>query len=137
MSSKNNNQFVAILKKFIYAFRGLIYAIKEEKSLVIHFIVSIIVLSIAGIINKQMKTIDWIILVIVIFLVIGVELINTAIENIVDMISFKYNFNARKIKDISAAASLVFSLMSVIVGLLIFIPKFIVIFGQISSGATA
>lgn len=137
MSSKNNNQFVAILKKFIYAFRGLIYAIKEEKSLVIHFIVSIIVLSIAGIINKQMKTIDWIILVIVIFLVIGVELINTAIENIVDMISFKYNFNARKIKDISAAASLVFSLMSVIVGLLIFIPKFIVIFNQISSGATA
>ncbi len=137
MSSKNNNQFVAILKKFIYAFRGLVYAIKEEKSLVIHFIVSIIVLSIAGIINKQMKTIDWIILVIVIFLVIGVELINTAIENIVDMISFKYNFNARKIKDISAAASLVFSLMSVIVGLLIFIPKFIVIFNQISSGATA
>lgn len=137
MSSKNNNQFVAILKKFIYAFRGLIYAIKEEKSLVIHFIVSIIVLSIAGIINKQMKTIDWIILVIVIFLVIGVELINTAIENIVDMISFKYNFNARKIKDISAAASLVFSLMSVIVGLLIFIPKFIIIFNQISSGATA
>lgn len=137
MSSKNNNQFVAILKKFIYAFRGLVYAIKEEKSLVIHFIVSIIVLSIAGIINKQMKTIDWIILVIVIFLVIGVELINTAIENIVDMISFKYNFNARKIKDISAAASLVFSLMSVIVGLLIFIPKFIVIFNEISSGATA
>lgn len=137
MSSKNNNQFVSILKKFIYAFRGLVYAIKEEKSLVIHFIVSIIVLSIAGIINKQMKTIDWIILVIVIFLVIGVELINTAIENIVDMISFKYNFNARKIKDISAAASLVFSLMSVIVGLLIFIPKFIVIFNQISSGATA
>ncbi|EGZ31291.1 diacylglycerol kinase family protein [Malacoplasma iowae] len=137
MSNKNNNQFVAILKKFLYAFRGLVYAIKEEKSLVIHFIVSVIVLTVAGIINKQMKTIDWIILVIVIFLVIGVELINTAIENIVDMISFKYNFNARKIKDISAAASLVFSLMSVIVGLLIFIPKFIVIFNQISSGASA
>lgn len=137
MSNKNNNQFVTILKKFLYAFRGLVYAIKEEKSLVIHFIVSVIVLTVAGIINKQMKTIDWIILVIVIFLVIGVELINTAIENIVDMISFKYNFNARKIKDISAAASLVFSLMSVIVGLLIFIPKFIVIFNQISSGASA
>lgn len=137
MSSKNNNQFIAILKKFLYAFRGLVYAVKEEKSLVIHLIVSIIVLTIAGIINKQMRTIDWIILVIVIFLVIGVELINTVVENIVDMISFKYNFNARKIKDISAAASLVFSLMSVIVGLLIFIPKFIVIFNQISSGASS
>lgn len=120
-----DNKVTSIFKKFKYAFRGLFSAIKEEKSLVIHIIISILVLVVAAIIHEQMKIYDWIILVIVIFLVIGMELINTAIENLVDTVSFKYNINARKIKDIAAATTLLFAIMAVIVGLLIFIPKFI------------
>lgn len=130
--TSEKNKFLQILKKFKYAFKGLFHSIKEEKSLIIHLIVSIIVLIIAGLINEHMQIIDWIIIVITIFLVIGVELINTAIENIVDMVAFKYNFNARKIKDIAAAAAFVFSLMAIIVGLLVFIPKFINIFSNLS-----
>lgn len=132
MSSQN--KFLLLLKKFKYAFKGLFFSIKEEKSLVIHLVVATIVLIIAGIINDYMEITDWAILIICIFLVIGTELINTAIENLADMISFKFNYNARKIKDIAAAAALTFSLMSIIVGLLIFIPKFIQIFNVISSG---
>lgn len=124
MLKKEDNK-LNFFKKFKNAFRGLALAIKEEKSLVIHFIISTIVLIVAAIIHKEMKTIDWIILVIVIFLVIGMELINTVIENLVDTVSFKYNINARKIKDISAAATLLFAIMSIIVGLLVFVPKFI------------
>lgn len=121
----NENKISFLFKKFKYAFRGLWSAIKEEKSLVIHIIISILVIIVAGIINSEMTTIDWILLVIVIFIVIGMELINTAIENLVDTVSFKYNINARKIKDIAAAATLLFAIMSIIVGMLIFIPKFI------------
>lgn len=126
--SSSNSQFIKILKKFKYAFKGLMYAVKEEKTLVIDFIVASIVLIVAGIINKYMQPLDWALILIAIFLVIGIELMNTAIENVVDMVSFKYNFNARKIKDIAAAASLVFSLLSIAIGLLVFIPKFIIIF---------
>ncbi|WP_412032005.1 diacylglycerol kinase family protein [Malacoplasma muris] len=127
----SQNKLVTFFRKFKYAFKGLYFSIREEKSLVVHFIVAAIVLILAGIINEYMSIMDWIILVICIFLVIGVELINTAIENIADMISFKFNYNARKIKDISAAAALTFSLMAIIVGLLIFIPKLITIFNTL------
>lgn len=129
----NQNKFIAFFRKFKYAFKGLFFSIKEEKSLVVHLIVGSLVLILAGIINEYMTITDWIILVICIFLVIGVELINTAIENIADMVSFKFNYNARKIKDIAAAAALTFSLMAIIVGLLIFIPKFITIFSQVAA----
>lgn len=125
---RTNNRIVSFVRKFKYAFRGLFVAIKEEKSLIVDLIFSVIVLIIAAAINNEMKTFDWIILVMVIALVIGMELINTAIENLVDTISFKYNIDASKIKDTAAATSLVFSLMAIVVGLLIFIPKFINIF---------
>ena len=58
-------------------------------------------------------------------IIIGMELLNTAIENLVDIIMFEYNASAKKIKDISAAATLILTLASVVVGLIIFIPKIV------------
>ncbi|MEF9985054.1 MAG: diacylglycerol kinase [Malacoplasma sp.] len=124
---ESTSKFLLFFRKFKHAFKGLYFSLKEEKSLLTHIIVSIIILIISGLINKQMSTTDWAIIIIVIFIVIGVELINTAIENIADMVAFKFNYSAKKIKDISAAAALVFSLMAIIVGFLIYIPKFIII----------
>lgn len=126
-----SNKIVTFFRKFKYALNGLFFSIKEEKTLVAYLIIGAIVLIVSGIINNKMTYIDWTIIVIVIFLLIGVELINTAIENVVDMVSFKFNYSARKIKDISAAASLLFSIMAIIVGLLIYIPKFVEIFNGI------
>jgi undecaprenol kinase/diacylglycerol kinase (ATP) len=60
--------------------------------------------------------------------IIGMELINTAVENLVDVVSFKYNYNAKKIKDVSAAATLVLTITAVAVGLIIFIPHIIELF---------
>jgi undecaprenol kinase/diacylglycerol kinase (ATP) len=58
-------------------------------------------------------------------MVIGMELLNTAIENLVDIVAFKYNYNAKKIKDISAAATLIMTITSIALGLIIFMPKII------------
>lgn len=113
------------LKKFGYAFRGLFISLKEESSLVVHFIIATIVIVVGIILNKYMTPIDWSIIVILIAIIIGMELLNTAIENIVDIIMFEYNAKAKKIKDISAAATLILTLASVVVGLVIFIPKII------------
>ncbi len=122
MSEKRNNKG-SLIRKFGYAFRGLATSLKEEASLVIHFIAAVIVI-ILGIVLK-INTTEWAIIILVIGIIIGTELLNTAIENVVDMVSFKYNFNAKKIKDISAAATLVLTLSAIIVGLLIFIPHII------------
>lgn len=111
--------------KFKNAFSGLFYSLKEEISLVIHFIIAAIIIVLAGILHEKMSWSDWAIIVLVIGFVISLELINTAIENIVDMVSFKFNMNAKKIKDISAAAILVMSISAIIVGLIVLIPKII------------
>jgi len=71
--------------------------------------------------------------VLTIGLVISSELMNTAIENVVDMVAFKYNFNAKKIKDIAAAATLVLAIIAIAVGLLLFVPR-IVTFAKFGYG---
>ena len=119
----------AWIKKFGYAFKGIWTSLKEETSLVVHFVIAIIVLILAGVLNQYLSIQDWAILVVVIGCIIGMELLNTAIENLVDMVSFKYNYNAKKIKDVAAAATLILTIMSIVVGLLIFIPALITAFG--------
>ncbi len=111
------------LRKFYYAFYGFYIAFREEKSMLIHTFVSILVLVFSAAIKLSVT--QWPVIVLTIALVVTLELINTAIENIVDIISFKYNLNAKKVKDISAAATMVVALASISISLLVFIPRII------------
>lgn len=113
----------AIFRKFSYAFRGLFISLKEEKSLVIHLIFATLAIIIGVIL--QLAPVSWAILILTIGLVVSSELMNTAIENVVDMVAFKYNFNAKKIKDVAAAATLVLAVIAIVVGLLLFIPRIV------------
>ena len=112
------------IKKFFFAFRGIFSTIKEEKSMIFHIISSIVVI-IVGAALKISNFTDWAILMIIITIVIAMEFVNTAIENLVDMISFKYNFNARKIKDIAAAATLIVAVGALASTLFIFVPRIV------------
>ena len=71
---------------------------------------------------------EWAILVLTIGLVISCELINTAIEAVVDLVTEEYHPLAKVAKDTSAAAVLVFAIVAIIVGLIIFVPKIIGLF---------
>lgn len=115
-----NNYWV---NKFKYAFTGLITSIKEEKSMIVHLLIAIVVIIFSLAIKISITS--WPIIVVTIGFVITIELLNTSIENLIDMVSFKYNINAKKVKDISAAATLIVALMSVAIALLIFIPRII------------
>lgn len=117
-------------KKFGYAFRGIYVSLKEESSLVVHFVIGTIVMVLGIILNSEseMSYTDWCIVVLLVAIIISMELLNTAIENIIDVVMFEYNVNAKKIKDISAAATLVLTIASVVIGLVIFIPKIIDVF---------
>jgi diacylglycerol kinase (ATP) len=70
---------------------------------------------------------EWCICITLFGLVISLELINTAIETVVDMITLDKNEKAKKAKDISASAVLVSAMASVVIGLIIFIPKILII----------
>ena len=91
------------------------------ENLRIHILVMILVIVI-GIILKISK-IEWIICIILFGFVISLELINTAIENVVDLITIERKINAKIAKDVSAAAVLIAAVISVIIGLIIFVPK--------------
>lgn len=108
---------------FKYAFKGVHRELKEEQNLKIHILIMILVI-IAGFILR-ISPIEWIICIILFGFVIALELINTAIELTVDLAMPEIHPKAKAAKDIAAAAVLVSAFCSVIVGLIIFLPKII------------
>lgn len=115
-----------LLKSFKYAFDGIFTGIKEEQNMKIHITIMILVI-IFGIMLKISKM-EWIICIILFGLVISMELINTAIENTVDLVTKEKNEQAKIAKDVAAGAVLVSAIASAIIGLIIFVPKILLIF---------
>lgn len=115
-----------LINSFKYAFEGIVTAFKTEKNMKIHLILMILVI-IFGIILK-ISQIEWVICIILFGFVISLELINTAIENTVDLITAEKNPRAKIAKDVSAGAVLIAAITSAIIGLIIFIPKVIIFF---------
>ena len=112
-----------LIDSFRYALTGIGSAFKTERNIKIHVAVASIV-TILGIILK-LKTWEWVVCVGWFAIVIGRELFNTAIEIAVDLAMPKINEKAKRAKDISAGGVLVFAIGSIIVGVIIFIPKII------------
>ena len=110
-----------ILNSFKYAFSGIYLALKKEKNMKIHFIIMLLVI-IAGIIFK-ISSYEWIMCITQFGIVISLELLNTAIETTVDIAMPEINEKAKIAKDIAAGAVLVSAISSIIIGLIIFMPK--------------
>lgn len=113
----------SIIQSFPYAFRGLNDTIKKEPNFKIQLILGILAV-ILGIIF-QISLTEWLILMISIFLVLILELINTTLENLVDIVSPQIQEKARIAKDVAAGGVLMSSILSIIIGLIIFLPKVI------------
>jgi len=109
------------IKSFFHALDGIKYATLKEHNMII-IIFSLIFAIIMGIVFN-ISTYEWLFTIIVIGLVVGTELINTAIEAVVDLVSPKYNILAKIAKDTASSATLVFSLTALIGALIIYIPK--------------
>lgn len=109
------------LKSFSYAFNGLKILIKEEHNARIHLFVAIVVVM-AGFVFK-ISVNEWFAVLFAIGFVMTVEIINTAIENMADIVSPEKDKRIKKIKDLSAAAVLISALTALVIGLIIFIPK--------------
>lgn len=106
---------------FRHAWDGLIYAIRTQPNFIIHLVISTLVIT-AGVLFA-LSPIEWIILSFTISLGLVIELINTSIESVVDLITDHYHPLAKIAKDTSAAAMLVYALGSIIIASLIFLPK--------------
>ena len=116
-----------LFKSFKYAYEGLKYAFKYEQNILVHFLATILVI-IAGIFFKISMT-EWLVLTLIIGLVIATELINTSIQATIDLVTKEVHPLAKVAKDTAAAAVLIFGITALIIGLIIFVPKFIGLIG--------
>lgn len=107
---------------FKYALEGILWALKQEPNLKLHFLVGLLGVIISFLLRIS-KT-DFIIIIILIGFVIAVELTNTAIEAMVDGFTDNNHPAAKMAKDISAGAVLISALTAAIVGLWIILPYF-------------
>lgn len=103
------------------ALNGIITAIINERNIKIDFTIGILVF-LASIFLGLSRT-ELLIICLVVGVVIAAEMINTAIENTVDLITKEYNPKAKFIKDTSAGAVLIIAFMAVIIGYGIFFDK--------------
>lgn len=116
----------SIFHSFKYAIEGFLSAFRTERNMKVHIFIMLCVI-LAGILLK-ITCFEWIICMILFGGVIGAELINTAIEVTVDIAMPEKNEKAKLAKDLAAAGVLIFSIVSAIVGGLIFVPRIIAFF---------
>ena len=114
---KNRN----FISSFEFAKSGLITVFKEERNMKKHAISAVLVF-IGGFVF-QITRIEWLFILFAVFLVIILEVVNTAIENTVDLVTdYHFHLLAKSAKDMAAGAVLLASILAAIIGIIIFTP---------------
>lgn len=111
------------LLSFKYAFKGVFYVIRTQTNMRIHLILTLVALFLGWFL--KINKIEWLFITLAIFAVLVSEMINTAIEEIMDLLYPKFNTKVGIIKDIAAGVVLLFAVFAIIIGVIIFLPKII------------
>lgn len=116
-------RIISLRKSFQYAFRGLRYVLKNERNFRIELIFAFLILVFS--IVLRIEKWELVIIIFLTTLVLVTELINTVVERVVDILEPRMHPFAKLIKDIMAAIVLISAVMSVLIGLIIFLPYII------------
>ena len=115
----------SISSSFEHAFEGIEVGI-GERNMKIHCTMAVLVVLFGFILNISVT--EWCICLVLFGLIMGLELVNTAIESVVDLATEEYHPLAKRAKDTAAGAVLIASIMAAIAGLIIFIPRLLYLF---------
>ena len=118
---------IRFFKSFKYSIEGLKYAYKYEQSMLIHVIATICVL--LANIFFQVSGIEWLITLLAICMVLSAELINSAIEAVVDLVTLEEHPLAKIAKDCSSAATFVLACMAALIGIVVYVPYIMGVLG--------
>lgn len=119
--NKNDSFFIKRIKSIGYAFKGAYLLITTEASLKVQFIIGIL-MTIVGFYYNLSAT-EWALQVMTIALIMSLEGLNTAIEEIADFIHPEQHKKIGLIKDLAAGAVFIFAIAALIIGCIIYIPK--------------
>lgn len=112
-----------LYKSFGYAFEGIFAGIRGERNMKIHCL-AVVCVVIAGTVFHISIT-EWCICLLLFGLILSLELVNTAIEAVVDLVTEDKKPLAKLAKDTAAGAVLIAAVMAAVAGFLIFIPKLV------------
>lgn len=115
-------------ESFLYAISGILYAFKTQRNIKIHFVAAALAFY-SSFLLKLNKT-ELLILSLTIVQVLTAEMINTAVETVVDMFTQEYHPLAKVAKNVAAGAVLLSAINAVVVGYLIFYDKIALLFGR-------
>lgn len=110
-----------LYRSFGYAFSGIFSCIRKERNIKIHCFAAVMV-TIFGFLLKISVT-EWLVCLVLFGLIMGLELVNTAIEAVVDLVTQERKPLAKTAKDTAAGAVLIAAIFAAIAGCIIFIPK--------------
>ena len=125
---KRKFSFIERLESFRHAFHGIVTLLRYEHNARIHLFILVIVI-IAGFLFRISGT-EWMAILFVTGLVFASECFNTSVEYLSDLITGEQDENIRKAKDIAAAGVLISAAISVVTGLIIFIPEILKLIGK-------
>jgi diacylglycerol kinase (ATP) len=116
-----------LINSFGFAIKGIVTIYREGQiNIRIHTLIAIVTICLS--VFFSIACIEWIIVILCIGTVIAAEMLNTAIEKLVDLVAPEWSEAAGKIKDIAAGAVLVVSIAAGITGCIIFVPKILALF---------
>ncbi|RNF41020.1 diacylglycerol kinase family protein [Planococcus salinus] len=108
-------------RSFKFAAEGIVEAVKREQNMRMHLLAAAVVMIAGG--ATGLSYAEWLVVIVLIGGMISLELMNSAIERVVDLVTPEFHPLAKQAKDMAAGAVLVFAVASAIIGLLLFVPK--------------
>ena len=111
----------SLLSSFGYAYSGICTCIREERNIKIHLTVTALVVFFGFFL--RISLLEWCICLCLFGLVLALELVNTAVESVVDLVTEERKPLAKKAKDTAAGAVLIAAICAAAAGLIIFLPK--------------
>jgi len=118
----------AFLQSFVYAFAGVRYVVRTQRNMRVHLVLA--ALALATGIWLHISPVEFALVFMAIVSVIVSEMFNTVVEACIDLASPRYHPLAKVAKDVAAGAVLVNAALSIVIGLLVFVPHLLALWGR-------
>lgn len=119
--SDNDHNRQTLVQSFANAWHGIVVCFLEERNIKIHCFAAVMVLIFGNILHISVT--EWCFCFVLFGLIMGLELVNTAVESVVDLVTEEWQPLARRAKDCAAGAVLIASIWAAVTGGIIFFPK--------------
>ncbi|MFZ1527132.1 MAG: diacylglycerol kinase family protein [Ferruginibacter sp.] len=115
-----------LIRSFVYAWQGIRHCFAKEANFKIHAGIAAVTLLLSALL--KISSLEWLVIAICIALVMGMEMLNTAIEHLCNLVYPGRSNHIKIIKDVAAAAVMVCAIAAAACGLIIFLPKILPLF---------